>query len=168
MNQSKFVVNYKLHGKSAAGQTHFCIKKLSISWNISHTTELHWTYINPTLALISGQHQNADIKITSSTLLYQCKMKYLSEIGMADFVSARESHCPHNRTASDRWQSDIGGYIEPTLGCQYQNCIKMAYRWRLYQCRNQMSIRHRMALFRQRNSIIFLLFPNRLLYRADT
>ena len=51
---------------------------------------------------LSGQHRNADIKMVYSTMLYQYKMKYLSDIGMVDLVSATKFRRPDNTTASDR------------------------------------------------------------------
>ena len=48
------------------------------------------TDINPTSATLSGQHRHADIKMAYSTRLYQCKMKYLSDIGMVDLVSTTD------------------------------------------------------------------------------
>ena len=51
---------------------------------------------------LSGQHRNVDIKMVYSTMLYQYKMKYLSDIGMVDLVSATKFHRPDNTTASDR------------------------------------------------------------------
>ena len=56
--------------------------------------------------------------------------------GMVDAFWAAESHRPYTRSASDRYQSDIGRYIGTTPEWQYRNYIKMAFLSRFCWCRN--------------------------------
>ena len=57
---------------------------------------LHRADIDPTSALISGQHWNADIKMAYSALLYQSRMECQSGIGMRkSIVQITELHQIH-------------------------------------------------------------------------
>ena len=57
----------------------------------------------------------------------RCEKEIYIRHGIVDVVSAAEFHRPNTRTVSDRYQSDIGRYIGPTLEWQYRNYIKMAH-----------------------------------------
>ena len=56
---------------------------------------------------------------------------------MVDVVSAAEFHRPDSRTASNRYQFDIGRFIGPKPEWRYRNYIKMAYLPRFWWRRNK-------------------------------
>ena len=90
---------------------------------------LHQTNIE---MLISKWCQN-DI----STWACRCENEINIRHRMVDVVSTVELHRPDFRTASNRYQSNIGRYIGPTPEWRYQNYIKMAYLPWFCWCRNK-------------------------------
>ena len=67
----------------------------------------------------------------------RCENEIYIRHRMVDVVSAAELHRPDSRTASNRYQSDIGRCIGPTPEWRYRNYIKMAYLPRFCWCRNK-------------------------------
>ena len=116
----------------------FVFNKLLITQNISKFAKLHRIHTNPTVSRnIRPVSKWWYIGMACLTGRCRCENDIYILHGMVDVVSAAEFHRSNTRTASDRYQSDIGRYIGPIPEWQYGNYIKMAYLPRFCWCRNK-------------------------------
>ena len=158
----KFAVNLKLRGKSPAGQTHYsyqesfpyhkpqnCIGPISIRRRPLYRANIGM--------LISKWHIQLGFTNVKWNIYPTSEWSFQQQNSVAQKTQLHQIHSSQTSAAISDQDRDAD--------------IKIISKWnifcRLYRCRNQISIRHRTTLFQQSNSVVFLSFPYRLLYRPD-
>ena len=137
----------------------FVVSSSAHQRNLQMAVLLDRTDINPTLAPISTRHR----MLISKWYIQLCfpNVKWNIYPTSEWSTSFRQRNSIIQITKQDQIDNSP---TSAAISGQHRNYIKMAYLCRLHRCRNQISIWHRMTLFRQPNSIVSLSLTYRLLF----